>query len=111
MANRALLVMDVQRDIVGVADDGSGYLPRLRRAIDGARAANIPVIYVVIALRPGFPEVGSRNRALAVIAREAYTSRATPAPRSTLRSRPGPVRWWSSRGGRARSRAAISTWC
>ncbi|MFJ9411218.1 cysteine hydrolase family protein [Streptomyces sp. NPDC101393] len=67
--NTALLVMDVQQDIVDIADDGSGYLPRLSRAIDGARAANIPVIYVVIALRPGFPEVGTRNRALTAIAR------------------------------------------
>ncbi len=32
----ALLVMDVQRAIVDIADDGSGYLPRLRRAIEGA---------------------------------------------------------------------------
>lgn len=38
----ALLVMDVQQAIVDLADDGSGYLPRLGRAIDGARAANIP---------------------------------------------------------------------
>ncbi len=37
--NSALLVMDVQRDVVAIADDGSGYLPRLRGAIDGARAA------------------------------------------------------------------------
>ncbi|WP_326722578.1 cysteine hydrolase [Streptomyces sp. NBC_00243] len=64
MANTALLVMDVQRDIVGIADDGSGYLPRLRRAIDGAHAAGIPVIYVVIALRPGDPEVSPRNRVI-----------------------------------------------
>ncbi|MFD4863013.1 cysteine hydrolase, partial [Streptomyces atratus] len=61
--------MDVQRAVVDIADDGSGYLPRLRRAIDGARAADIPVIYVVIALRPGFPEVGPRNRALTAVAR------------------------------------------
>ncbi|MEE1806517.1 cysteine hydrolase, partial [Streptomyces sp. BE133] len=40
----ALLVMDVQRAVVDIVDDGSGYLPRLRRAIDGARAADIPVI-------------------------------------------------------------------
>jgi hypothetical protein len=38
MANSALLVMDVQRDVVAIADDGSGYLLRLRRAIDGGRA-------------------------------------------------------------------------
>ncbi|MEU4505007.1 cysteine hydrolase [Streptomyces sp. NPDC024089] len=65
----ALLVMDVQRAVVDIVDDGSGYLPRLRRAIDSARAANIPVIYVVIALRPGFPEVSPRNRALTAVAR------------------------------------------
>ncbi|MEU6911755.1 cysteine hydrolase family protein [Streptomyces olindensis] len=67
MAKNALLVMDVQRDIVAVADDGSGYLPRLRRAIDGARAAGIPVIYVVIGLRPGDPEVSPRNKVMANI--------------------------------------------
>ncbi|MFI6874533.1 cysteine hydrolase family protein [Streptomyces sp. NPDC050400] len=65
----ALLVMDVQRDIVDAVDDtGSGYLPRLRRAIDAARSAEIPVIYVVIAFRPGHPEVGTRNKPLAAIA-------------------------------------------
>ncbi|MFI9809115.1 cysteine hydrolase family protein [Streptomyces sp. NPDC052301] len=68
MAHSALLVMDVQRDIVDIADDGSGYVPRLRRAIDGARAADIPVIYVVIQLRPGHPEVSPRNRVLGAAA-------------------------------------------
>ncbi|MFG3531057.1 cysteine hydrolase family protein [Streptomyces sp. NPDC047917] len=65
----ALLVMDVQRAVIDIADDGSGYLPRLSRAIEAARAANVPVIYVVIALRPGFPEVSPRNRALTAVAR------------------------------------------
>ncbi|WP_055703198.1 cysteine hydrolase family protein [Streptomyces silaceus] len=65
---RALLVIDVQQAIVDLVDDGSGYLPRVRAAIEAARAADVPVIYVVIALRPGFPEVGTRNRALAAIA-------------------------------------------
>ncbi|MFF4183526.1 cysteine hydrolase family protein [Streptomyces sp. NPDC001691] len=63
MGNSALLVMDVQRDIVELADqEGSGYLPGVRRAIDGARAAGLPVIYVVIALRPGQPDVSPRNK-------------------------------------------------
>ncbi|MFF0746439.1 cysteine hydrolase family protein [Streptomyces sp. NPDC004111] len=64
----ALLVMDVQQAIVDAVDDGSGYLPRLRGAIDGARAAGLPVIYVTIAFRPGFPEIGTRNKPLAAIA-------------------------------------------
>jgi nicotinamidase-related amidase len=74
----ALLVMDVQRAIVDIADDGSGYLTRLRKAIDGARAANIPVVYVVIALRPGFPEVGTHNRALAAIAQAGLFVEGAP---------------------------------
>ncbi|MFG3245091.1 cysteine hydrolase family protein [Streptomyces sp. NPDC048187] len=65
MAGTALLVMDVQRDVVAIADDGSGYLARLRRAVDGARAAGIPVIYVVMGLRPGDPVVSARNRVMA----------------------------------------------
>jgi nicotinamidase-related amidase len=69
MAKSALLVMDVQRAIVDIADDGSGYLPRLCRAVDGARAAGIPVIYVVVGLRPSDPEVSTRNKALSTAAR------------------------------------------
>ncbi|MER0243451.1 isochorismatase family cysteine hydrolase [Streptomyces sp. HSW2009] len=73
----ALLVMDVQRDIVDVARADADYLARVRTAIDAARAADIPVIYVVIALRPGFPEVGTRNKALTAIARAgAYVAGA-----------------------------------
>jgi len=64
MANSALLVMDVQRDIVDRADDGSGFLPRLRKAVDATRAAGIPVIYVAIGLRPGPRDGGTRNKML-----------------------------------------------
>jgi nicotinamidase-related amidase len=89
----ALLVMDVQRAIVDIADDGSGYLPRLRGAIDGARAAGIPVIYVVIALRPGFPEVGTHNRALTDIARAGLYVEGAPGTEihPDVAPRPGEV--------------------
>ncbi len=78
MASSALLVMDVQRDIVAMADDGSGYLPRLRRAIDGARLVDIPVIYVVIGLRPGDPEVSPRNKVLTNIVRAGLFTEGAP---------------------------------
>ncbi|MGA4952526.1 cysteine hydrolase [Streptomyces lydicamycinicus] len=78
MANSALLVMDVQQDIVDIADDGSGYLPRLRRAIDGARAAGIPVIYVVIGLRPGHPDIGPRNKVLNAIVQAGLFTEGAP---------------------------------
>ncbi len=64
----ALLVMDVQRGIVGRYDDDPGYLARLSAAIIAARAAAIPVVYVTISFRPGSPEISARNRTFARIA-------------------------------------------
>ncbi|WP_433894604.1 cysteine hydrolase family protein [Streptomyces sp. CA-111067] len=62
MGGSALLVMDVQRDVVDIVGDRSGYLQRLRGAIDGARAAGIPVIYVVMRLTAGDPPVSARSK-------------------------------------------------
>ncbi|MFC7308101.1 cysteine hydrolase family protein [Streptomyces monticola] len=78
MAKSALLVMDVQRDVVAIADDGSGYLPRLRRAIDGARAADIPVIYVVMRLRPDDPEVSPRNKVMTNVLQAGLFTEGAP---------------------------------
>ncbi|MFG3510606.1 cysteine hydrolase family protein [Streptomyces sp. NPDC047821] len=78
MTGSALLVMDVQRDVVAIADDGSGYLPRLRGAIDGARAAGIPVIYVVMGLRPGDPEVSPRNKVMTGVVRAGLFTEGRP---------------------------------
>jgi nicotinamidase-related amidase len=67
-SSTALLVMDVQRDIVGrftAADPG--YLARVGEAVAAARAAGIPVIYVVVGFRPGYPEASPRNRTFAAI--------------------------------------------
>jgi nicotinamidase-related amidase len=93
IANTALLVMDVQRDIVAMADDGSGYLPRLRRAIDAARAASIPVIYVVIGLRPGQPEVSARNKVLTAAVRAGLFTEGAPGTEihPDVAPRPGDV--------------------
>ncbi|GAA2716929.1 MULTISPECIES: cysteine hydrolase [Streptomyces] len=79
MANSALLVMDIQRSVVELADDGSGYLPRLRRAIDAARAAGIPVVYVVMCLRPDDLEVSPRNKLVSAVARTGIFTEGTPA--------------------------------
>jgi nicotinamidase-related amidase len=61
MAKQALLVMDVQRSIVDRYPDPA-YLPRLREAIGAARAAGLPVLYVVVGFRPGYPEISPRNK-------------------------------------------------
>ncbi|QES43463.1 isochorismatase [Streptomyces venezuelae] len=67
MTKSALLVMDVQRDVVELADDGSGYLPRLRTAIDAARTSAVPVIYVVMALRPDVPDAAHPTRIIRTV--------------------------------------------
>lgn len=69
MAGSALLVMDVQRDVVDVVGAGPEYLGRLRRAIDGARAAGLPVVYVVMRLPAGGPQAGARSKVMATVVR------------------------------------------
>jgi nicotinamidase-related amidase len=63
----ALLVMDVQVDIVARFGDGDGLLDRLEQAVTTARRASIPVIYVRVAFRDGHPEVSPNNRTFARI--------------------------------------------
>lgn len=60
MINPALLVMDVQQSIVDrIAVLDPDYTPRLARAVAAARAADVPVVYVVVGFRPGQPETKS----------------------------------------------------
>jgi nicotinamidase-related amidase len=68
VAKHALLVMDVQRVIVDRYPDHA-YLPRLREAIGAARAGGLPVIYVVVGFRPGYPEINTRNKMFGGLAR------------------------------------------
>lgn len=93
MANSALLVMDVQQQIVDIADDGSGYLSRLRKAIDGARAQGIPVIYVVIALRPVPGEVSPRNKVVSAAVQAGLFTEGAPGSEihPDVAPRPGDV--------------------
>ncbi|QUQ64325.1 cysteine hydrolase family protein [Kutzneria sp. CA-103260] len=67
MTNPALLVMDVQRAVVARYPDPA-YLPRLREAVAGARASNVPVIYVVVGFRPEYSEVSPRNKMFGALA-------------------------------------------
>ncbi len=55
-----LLVMDIQpMTMKMIGDNAHDLAGTLRKAIDGARAAGIPVIYVVVGFRKGFPEIGN----------------------------------------------------
>jgi nicotinamidase-related amidase len=62
--------MDVQRAVVDRFPDPA-YLPRLGEAIGAARAGSLPVIYVVVGFRPGYPEISPRNKMFAGLPRRA----------------------------------------
>ncbi|PYO69903.1 MAG: isochorismatase [Gemmatimonadetes bacterium] len=79
MSTSALLVMDVQPGIVDRYSRDSGYLARLRRTIDAARAAEIRIIYVTVRFRPGYPEVSPRNKSFAALAQTPGFSESDPA--------------------------------
>ena len=58
----ALLVMDVQMGITGMLPEASRLLGNIKKAITDARTKRIPVIYVVVGFRKGFPEVSPNNK-------------------------------------------------
>jgi nicotinamidase-related amidase len=72
MSRTALLLMDVQEAVVARYPDPA-YLPRLQDAIRKARAADLPVIYVVVGFRPGAPEVSPQNRMFGALAGRTIT--------------------------------------
>lgn len=62
----ALLLMDLQASIVENYADPD-FLTRTRRAINAARRAELPVIWVVVRFRAGYPEVSPRNQLFSTI--------------------------------------------
>ncbi len=80
MTQSALLIMDVQDGIVErFASGAPDYLPRLAAAAAAAREARVPVIYVTIGFRPGYPEVSPQNKSFAAIAGSGRYTSADPA--------------------------------
>jgi nicotinamidase-related amidase len=66
-AKMALLVMDVQVGIVSRVAHIGDVLTPISAAITAARAATIPVIYVIVDFRPGYPEISPRNKSFSAI--------------------------------------------
>lgn len=64
----ALLIMDYQNSMVAnVADRYPGLLDRAGDVLAAARAAGLPIIYVVVQFREGYPEVSPRNRSFSAL--------------------------------------------
>ncbi|HVZ98126.1 MAG TPA: isochorismatase family cysteine hydrolase [Chitinophagaceae bacterium] len=71
--NSALLVMDMQTTILKNLPDATSFIENVTKAIAHARAARIPVIYVRVGFRTGFPEISSQNKSFTA-ARERWAN-------------------------------------
>jgi nicotinamidase-related amidase len=58
----ALLIMDVYQATVPMLKNAEPYLASLSGALKKARANKIPVIYVVLRFRNGYPEINSSSK-------------------------------------------------
>lgn len=67
-AHSALLVMDYQSGIVAnFGGNDTGLLDRASATLTAVREAGLPVIYVAVQFREGYPEISPRNKTLARI--------------------------------------------
>jgi len=64
----ALLVMDVQNGIVRRFAENLAVMAPFQRAVGAARRARIPVIFVRVAFRDGYPEVSAKNKTFSAVA-------------------------------------------
>lgn len=68
MTKSALLVMDVQENIVtNLGERAAAYVERVKQAVDAAHQANVPVMYIVVRFRKGYPELSPDNKMFATI--------------------------------------------
>src|SRR5262249_38059045 len=78
-AHTALLVMDMQNDILGnLPMDVGPLVARLEHLAAAARRRGVHVIYVVVEFRPGYPEACARNPAFAAIQQARRLVAGTP---------------------------------
>ena len=76
----ALLVMDVLVGVVTRFAQLGDVVTPISAAISAAHAASIPVIYVKIALRPGYPDVSPRNKFFSTLQQQLSSAPAAMPP-------------------------------
>jgi nicotinamidase-related amidase len=73
----AVLVMDYQVDIVARVQEAELLLSRTAGVLAAARSAGLPVVYIVVRFRPGYPEVSERNVGFAAVKQAGRLSAET----------------------------------
>jgi nicotinamidase-related amidase len=76
----ALLIMDVQPSIVASVHDQNAYVDKVNQTAISARKKNIPILFVVVGFRPGFPEVGGHNKMFGSIKEQGSVGMIEPSP-------------------------------
>lgn len=86
----ALLLMDFQADIVGRFGQAAAAVERAAELLAAARAAKVPVVYVVVGFRPGYPEVSPKNAMFSMLTQRGGFLLTTPGADIVPALRPEP---------------------
>jgi nicotinamidase-related amidase len=85
----AVLVMDFQAEIVTrLGDNGPPLLERTASVVAAARKVKVPIIYVVVGFRPGYPELNPKNAAFAAVSQSGRFVTTTPGSDIAAEVRP-----------------------
>jgi nicotinamidase-related amidase len=72
----AVLVMDYQNGLVG---QRAQLLDRAEEVLAGVRRAGLPVFYVAVRFRDGYPEIGARNKTFSSVKEQKRLLESDPA--------------------------------
>ena len=88
----ALLVMDYQNDIVGMVPEAArgSLVDKAAEALKAARDIHLPIIYVVVRFRDGYPEVSPQNKRFAMLKQSGRLREGTPGAEIHARVAPAP---------------------
>jgi nicotinamidase-related amidase len=88
----AVLIMDYQNDIVGMLPEKEQgpLLEKAAAVLKGARRAGMPVIYIVVRFRDGYPEVNPRNKLFSGLKESGRFREGTPGAEVNAKVAPQP---------------------
>jgi nicotinamidase-related amidase len=76
----AVLIMDYENDIINMLPEKSRapLLDKASAILKSARLAHIPVIYVVVRFRNGYPEINPQNKRFSAVKEKGFVREGTP---------------------------------
>lgn len=88
----AVLIMDYQNDIVGMLPEKEQgpLLERAGTVLNEARRSGIPVIYIVVRFRDGYPEINPRNKLFSSLKESGRLREGTPGAEVNAKVAPQP---------------------